>query len=305
MKTINIYYPWPKCPSISISGGICALNCEHCNKIYIKHMVSAKSSEKLIKLAIKYENEGAKGLLISGGCDKKGGLLNLEKMLPSIKRIKHETNLIIKLHTGFVDFELAKKIADAGVDIASNEFVGSQETIKQLFHLNLKPQDYVETFVNLQKSGIPFISPHVAVGLHYGKLKGEFNSLDLIKKHINPSTLVIIIFRPTKGSKLGDATPPTHNDIGKVIKYARILFPDKPILLGSLRPRTSDRNDPDHSLRYQIENIALESGIDRMELPSQEIIDTIKMRNIKIKKFETYGVLPEKYEEKVGWEILN
>lgn len=299
MNTIKLYYPWPRCPSISISGNICALNCKHCNKKYIEHMISAKSQEKLLNTAKKFEKKGAVGLLISGGCDKDGKLLNLEKLLPTIKKIKEQTNLIIKLHTGFVDSELAKKIADANVDIASNEVVGSKETIKELFNLNLTPHNYIETFVNLEKSGIPYIAPHIAVGLHYGKLKGEFNALELIKNNINLSTLVIIVFRPTIGTQLENLTPPSPKDIGNVVKYAKKLFPNTQILLGSLRPRSSNRNDPNKKLRYDIEKFALDSGITRMELPSDEIIKTIKDRGYKIKKINAFGVLPEEYENKV------
>lgn len=299
METIKLYYPWPKCPSISISGGICALECHHCNKKYIEHMTPAKTPEELLNTAKKFEKNGAVGLLISGGCDRKGRLLNLEKLLPTIKKIKNETNLIIKLHTGFVDKDLSTKIANANVDIASNEFVGSSDTIKELFNLDLTPEDYVETFINLEKSGIPFIAPHIAVGLHYGGLKGEFNALKLIKNNINPSIIVIIVFRPTIGTKLEKVNAPNPEDIGDVVKYAKKLFPEKPILLGSLRPRSSKRNDPNKELRYNIEKYALDSGITRMELPSTDIISTIKERGIKVKKIETFGVLPVEYEKRI------
>lgn len=302
MKTIKLYYPWPNCPSISISGGVCALNCRHCNKKYIEHMTSAITPDKLLITAKKFEKNCAVGLLISGGCDKQGRLLNLQKLLPTIKKIKEETNLIIKLHTGFVDNELSKKIADANIDIASNEFVGSQKTIKKLFNLDFTPKDYVATFLNLERSGIPFIAPHVCVGLHYGKLKGEFNALDIIKSHINPSTLAIIVFRPTIGTELENVSAPIPEDVSKVVKYAKKLFPKKPILLGSLRPRSSKRNDPNKELRYNIEKFALDSGITRMELPSDEIIETIKKRGFRIKRINAYGVLPEEYEDRVSWE---
>lgn len=267
-------------------------------------MMPATTPEKLIALCTSLQAKGAKGVLISGGCDKSGTLLNIRKFLPAFKQL-HEMGLIIKLHTGFVDEELAAQIAESGVDIASMEFVGDTETIQEIFGLNATPATYVETFQNLQKAGIPFLAPHIAVGLHYSRLKGELNALELMKDNdIIPSTIAIIVFRPTKGTQLENLPAPSPQEVGTVTSHARKLFPDSKIILGAMRPRSSTRNDPNRNIRHDIESAAVKAGVDGIEIPSTRTIKTLQARNYKLKKLESYGVLPVEYEERIGYEWL-
>ncbi|MCK5459417.1 MAG: hypothetical protein KAI20_05960, partial [Thermoplasmatales archaeon] len=135
-KIFRVYHVWPKFPSVSMSGTSCALSCKHCNHTYLNDMQNLTKPEELLESCRRFANEGAVGFLLSGGCDKNGEMLNLRKLLPVIKQIKRETNLIIKLHTGIVDKNLAEDIVDAGVDIASTEVVGSIDTIKEIFDFN-------------------------------------------------------------------------------------------------------------------------------------------------------------------------
>jgi len=303
-KVMRLYYVWPKFPSISISGSSCALDCLHCDKVYLKHMQPATSPEKLIRLTANLKSRDAQGLLISGGCDKNGTLMNIRQFLPALKRI-HEMELIIKLHTGFVDPNLAEQIVATGTDIASMEFVGDAETINEIFGIDATPQTYLETFTNLKDAGMPHITPHIAVGLHYGKLKGELAALELMKKgEINPSTIAIIVFRPTKGTKLEDLKAPEPHDVGTVVSRARKLFPNTKLILGAMRPRSSMRNDPNKNIRYEIESAAVEAGVDGIEIPSTRIIKTLQDKKYKLKKIEAYGVLPIEYEERIGFEWL-
>lgn len=303
-KEMRLYYVWPKFPSISISGGTCALDCLHCDKVYLKHMQPATTPDKLVELGKDLKSKGAQGLLISGGCDKNGTLMNIRTFLPALKQI-HEMGLVIKLHTGFVDTELANRIVATGTDIASMEFVGEAETINEIFGINATPQTYLDTFTNLRDAGIPHIAPHIAVGLHYGKLKGELTALELMKNaEINPSSIAIIVFRPTKGTKLENLKAPEPHDVGTVVAHARKLFPETKLILGAMRPRSSMRNDPNKNIRYEIESAAVEAGIDGIEIPSPRIIKTLQAEKYKLKRIEAYGVLPIEYEERIGYEWL-
>lgn len=301
-KIMRTYYVWPTFPSVSITGTKCALNCLHCGRKYLSHMQAAETPDKFIELCLREREKGARGVLISGGCDKKGRMLNLDKFLPAIKDVKEKTDLIIKLHTGFVDADLARRIVEAGVDVASMEFVGADESIHDIFGLDARISDYVDTFVNLKDAGMQHIAPHIAVGLHFGKLKGEARALELLKESkIAPSTLVIIVFRPTKGTALADLPAPSPEDVGTVVKRAKTLFPNAPLVLGSLRPRSSGRNDPDKEARYGIERAAIDNGITGIEIPSLAAIEYLKERGYRIKRINAYGVLPIEYEDKVEW----
>lgn len=296
-KVFRAYNVWPDFPSISMSGEACALNCLHCGKIYLNDMVPATTPKMLEEVCAQLKSEGARGVLLSGGCDKQGKMLNLEKLLPTIRKV-HDMDLIIKLHTGFVDEKLARRIADAGVDIASMEMVGNAKTVKKIFGLDATAEDYLQTFKNLWDAGIPHICPHICVGLHEGKLKGEITALELLKTEIVPSTIAIIVLRPTKGTKLENIRPPTGEDVEKVVTHARRLFPKTKIILGALRPRGSELKGR-IAERVDIEIGALEGGIDGAEVPSKEMLADVVSRGFEIRKIQAYGVLPIEYEDRV------
>ncbi len=287
-KVFRSYHVWPKFPSISMSGNYCELSCKHCNHTYLNDMISITNPKQLIEKCKQFASNGCVGFLLSGGCNKNGEMLNLKKLLPAIRQIKRDTNLIIKLHAGFVDKPLAEDIVDAGVDIASVEVVGSNESIQEIFNFNATTDSYVSTLQNLESAGIPHIVPHVCIGLQKGELMGEFNALKIIKESCNPSLLVMIIFRPTKGTVLENCNIPLTSDIASVVKSAKDVFPNKDLSLGCIRPR----------LRYreEIELTALENGVTRMEIPSKKTIETAKQMGYKIKTINACCALPEELE---------
>jgi len=297
MKLFRAYNVWPDFPSISLSGEVCGLDCQHCGKVYLKDMEPVKTPEELIKVCQALKSKGARGVLLSGGCDTQGGLLGLKKYMPAIRQI-HDSGLIIKLHTGFVDRELAESITSAGVDIASQEMVGDSGTIKKIFDIEATPEDYLATFQHLQNAGIPHICPHICVGLDEGQLKGEINALEMLAENINISTLAIIVLRPTKGTKFAGIAPPSGNDVEKVVAHARKLFPDTKIILGALRPRGSEEKGG-KAERVDIELGALRGGIDGAEVPSQEMQDAVNSMGYSVKKVQAFGVLPVDYENRV------
>ena len=288
VKIFRSYYVWPKFPSISMSGNYCLLQCKHCNHTYLNDMQSLTKPEKFLETCRQLADDGIVGFLLSGGCNKKGEMLNLRKILPVVKQVKKETNLIIKLHTGFVDKALAEDIVSAGVDIASVEVVGSDETIKKIFNFNATTKFYMNTLQNLESAGMPYIVPHICIGLHFGKLNGEFNALKIIKESCIPSLLVIIIFRPTKGTVLENCKIPYSNDISVVVKKVKEMFPDKDLSLGCIRPRLEHREE--------IELTALQAGVNRMEIPSKNTLKSAKKMGYTIKTLHACCALPEALE---------
>jgi uncharacterized radical SAM superfamily protein len=300
-KIFRTYYVWPRFPSVSISGSACALSCLHCNKEYLKFMAPATTPAALVHFAESLvENKSGEGLLVSGGCDADGRMLNLPRFLPALAKL-HKMGIIVKLHTGLVDEKLARDIVEAGIDIASMEFVGSRQSAKEIFGLDAGPEDYAETFAHLRDAGVPHIAPHVAVGLHGGELLGELNAIDWLKKTVMPSTIALIAFRPTKGTKLEACKPPSPEAMGRVASHARKLFPDTKIILGALRPRGTGA-EAGKSAREGLEMAALRGGISGVEVPSNNMLAEIRSMGYKIKRIEAYGVLPEEYEGRVKWK---
>ena len=295
-RIMRAYNIWPSFPSVSISGRACALNCRHCNGVYLGFMEGYTEPKEFLMAARAHMEKGAKGFLISGGCDREGKMLNLPEFLPAIKEL-HDIGAVIKLHTGFADEKLAAEIADS-VDIASMEAVGDDNTIREIFHLDCGVQRYEETFRNLKKAGVKYIAPHIAAGLHYGELKGEFRALEYLRD-IRPSTISIIVFSPTRGTEMENTPAPSPETVKSVVKKARELFPETHIILGALRPR-GPSTGVNNEQRVAIEIAALDGGITGIEMPGSAFLRETKRRGMKIKHVEAYGVLPTDYESRVS-----
>jgi len=289
-KIFRSYYVWPKFPSISMSGDSCALHCKHCNHTYLNDMQSLTKPEKFLETCRQLADNGIVGFLLSGGCNKNGEMLNLRKLLPVVKQVKKETNLIVKLHTGFVDKSLAENIVSAGIDIASVEVVGSDETIKEIFDFNATTKSYMSTLQNLESAGMPYIVPHICIGLHYGEMNGEFKALKIIKESCNPSLLVMIVFRPTRGTVLENCKIPSISDISTVVKKAKEMFPYNDISLGCIRPRAR--------YREEIELAALQAGVTRMEIPSKNTLKAAEDMGYTIRTINACCALPEELEDR-------
>lgn len=274
---LKTYYPSPSFPPISISGDKCLLKCRHCNGVYLKNMIPAETPMSLVKACRKLNENNGVGFLLSGGYDKNGKLLNLERMLPAIKKIKKETKLIINIHTGFMDKDIADNL---DVDSASLE-IPSNNTIKNVFRLDKTTDDYVETYYNLKNAGID-VTPHVCV--YSGD---EHKLLEGIEK---PSVIVVIVFTPTKNTPMQNEKNPGPKMVGNVIRNIKKMFPETEISLGCMRPRKT-------IIREEIEIEAFDSGVSRIEIPSKKTISYAKEKGYEIKKFDACCALPERFEE--------
>jgi uncharacterized radical SAM superfamily protein len=248
-------------PSISITGSSCALKCEHCNGKVLDTMVSAMTSEGLFDLCARLEKNGAVGCLISGGCLPDGSV-PLGKFIDAIAKIKKELNLTVIVHTGVIDFSTAKRLKAAGVDAALIDVIGSDETIRQVYHLNISVADYERSLSAFCDSGIPFV-PHVLVGLHYGELKGELEALKMVSKY-SPSAVITIAFMPIRGTPMQNVSPPESEDIAKILVSARLLMPETPLVLGCMRPKGEHRKRTDM--------LAVRAGVDAIAFPVEEAI---------------------------------
>jgi uncharacterized radical SAM superfamily protein len=258
-------------PSISITGTSCTLLCKHCNAQILKTMISATTPQRLIDVCRRLSEQGSKGCLISGGCLPDGSL-PLEKFLDSIAQIKKEYDLTIAIHTGIITQKVANGLKEAGVDSVLIDIIGSDDTIKEIYKLNITVKNYEASLKALHDSEINFV-PHVIVGLHYGKLKGELTALDMISQY-NPRALVIIALTPLRNTLLRGINPPPPKDIAKILSTARIMFPDIPLALGCMRPTGKHRTETD--------KLALAAGVNAIAFPDEIIIEYAKVSGLKI-----------------------
>ncbi len=248
-------------PSISITGSACSLKCKHCAGIVLNTMHPASSPEKLKELCRSLKNEGAIGCLISGGCLSDGSV-PLERFVDAIAEIKRELGLTVVVHTGVVNRRIAVQLKKAAVDAVLIDVIGSDETIKEIYNLDASVKDYEKSLQALSEARIPMV-PHVLVGLHYGKLKGELDALKIIAKH-KPSAVIIIAFMPIHGTAMENVVPPPPLTVGKIILAARLMIPSTPLVLGCMRPKGEHRAKTDM--------LAVRAGVNAIAFPSEKAI---------------------------------
>lgn len=258
-------------PSISITGSSCALKCEHCKGKVLDTMVPATTAKELYNLCAHLAKNGAVGCLISGGCLPDGSV-PLSKFMDDIARIKKELNLTVIVHTGVIDFSTAKQLKTAGIDAALIDIIGSNETIREVYHLDVSVADYERSLKVFHQSGIPFV-PHVLVGLHYGKLKGELEALKMIAKY-SPSAVISIAFMPIHGTPMQNVNPPFPEDIAKILVSARLLMFETPLVLGCMRPKGEHRRRTDL--------LAVKAGVDAIAFPVEEAIHLAETMKLEI-----------------------
>ncbi len=208
---------------------------------------------------------------MSGGCLPDGSV-PLKQFISTIEKIKRELGLTVFVHTGIIDAATATALKTAEVDAALIDIIGSDETIRKVYNLNVTVKDYAKSLKALHVAGLNFV-PHVIVGLHDGKLKGEFHALKMILS-AEPSAIVVIAFMPIHGTVMAEVKPPQPADIAKVTATARLMFPKTPLVLGCVRPKGKHRAKTDI--------LALKAGANAIAFPSEETI---------------------KYAEKQGWEL--
>jgi len=264
MRYEKPFYHSPSCAfqSISITGNKCGLGCKHCGGRVLRTMIPATTPDELLSVCRRLAAQGCKGCLISGGCLVDGSM-PLEEFVPMISRIKHELGFKVIVHTGVIRKEIAEELAKARVDMALIDILGSNETIAEVYRLNVTTTDYDSSLTALETSGIPFV-PHVIVGLHYGRLLGEFDALRMISKH-NPSGLVVIALIPLRRTPMEGIDPPKPDDIARVLAEARLKLPKTPVALGCMRPSGKHRVDTDM--------LAVEAGVNAIAFPEDKAVE--------------------------------
>jgi len=257
-------------PTISVTGSSCALNCKHCGGKVLETMHSADTPEKLLRLCAELKRNGAKGILVSGGCLPDGSV-PLEKFIPVLAKIKNDMDITTFVHTGTLDFETAYQLKKAKIDAALIDIVGSDDTISEIYNLTLTTKDYAESLKALQQAGLNFV-PHVITGLHHGKLKGELKALEMVAQY-RPAAIVIISFMPIYGTAMAKTKPPAPTEIARTTATARAMFPNTPLVLGCMRPK---------KCRTETEVLAMNAGVDAMVFPSEEAIRYAEREGYKV-----------------------
>jgi uncharacterized radical SAM superfamily protein len=247
--------------SVSVTGMACGLHCEHCKTQALRKMIDLPASGKsLYDLSFGLALGGTRGILVSGGSDRRGKV-PLVPHIPSLIRIRRELGLSVHIHPGLPDVMTCDALAEVGADAVMLDVIGDELTIREVYHLDATPAQYESAMKHLERNGVPTV-PHIVIGHYFGNMRGEWNALAMVRRH-NPKALVLVILTPWAGRPGGEVKSPDAGEIGEFFHAARSAFPETPVILGCARPLGP--------LRLKIDRLAVQAGLDGIAFPADGI----------------------------------
>src|SRR6516165_6952807 len=222
-------------PAFSITGGACALNCDHCQAKILEPMIAATSPAELErKVRDLIVLKDLRGFLLSGGSNRRNEV-PYERYYPTIERLKREfPYLRIAAHSALLDERRARRMEAAGIDVAMTDVIGAQETIRDVYHLDRLVADFEATLAALTATTMEVV-PHIVIGLHYGRLLGEENALDIVARY-PVAALVLVVVTPIYAAADKPFATVSTDDVAKVFVAARQRIRHAPVQLGCIRP---------------------------------------------------------------------
>ena len=275
----RIYEPGPSLESgpcgttsLSITGPKCRLLCKHCGASLLRNMKAAVTPEALLQEAQRVFERGGRSILVSGGAEEDGGV-PLVPFLSTLKKIRSQWGLQVLVHTGLVSSETADGLAEAGIQAALLDIIGHEDTIRQVYHLRASVEDYEESLRRLTERAIP-TAPHVIMGLHFGRMKGEIQALEIIRRY-PVKALVLVGLRPLPHTAMAGVRPPDPETLGDFFVRARKMFPQTPVVLGCERPLGRHRQQTDIQ--------AVTAGLDGIAFPSEQALNRAREQGLEIR----------------------
>ena len=265
-----------KFSAVSITGTQCALHCEHCKGKLLESMIGAEDPETFFQVADRLRFNGAQGILVSGGANLNGEV-PLKKFIPSIRELKEKTpQFKVIVHTGLIRREIAKELKDAGIDQILFDVIGDDDTIREVYHLNKRVEDYEETLWMLKEVGHR-LAPHIIIGHHFGEIRGEWRALEMVTR-VGVETIVLVVFKTLLPSGKNRFKVPKPEETSRISAIARILNPHIPLRMGCIRPA--------HPWKGAMEKGFLLSGVNTIAYPLQGTIDYAKKIGLETKFIE-------------------
>ena len=266
-------------PALSITGPRCDLRCDHCQGKLLESMIPADDPDALFEKCLALERTGCCGVLISGGCDR-DGCLPWEPFLPAMRAVKEKTRLFISVHAGFIRENDAAGLKQAGVDQALVDVIGDDETLQRVYHVPFGVERIAAGLEALQTAGVPIV-PHIVCGIDYGRMRGEQKALDIVAP-FKVEQVVVLSLMGIPATPVQRVDPPRAEAVAELIALARFKLPETLISLGCARPRGSRR----------LEVLAVDAGVNRMALPSDEAVERARSYGLDIRYQKTCCSVP-------------
>lgn len=222
-------------PAFSITGGACALNCDHCQAKILEPMIAATTPDELDrKVRDLILLKDLRGFLLSGGSNRRNEV-PYDRFYPTIERLKRDfPHLRIAVHSALLDERRARSMEAAGVDVAMLDVIGSEQTICEVYHLDRPVADFEATLAALSGTKMQVV-PHIVIGLHYGRLLGEATALDIVSRH-PVAALILVVVTPIYAPPDRPFATISTDDVAKVLVAARQRISHAPVQLGCIRP---------------------------------------------------------------------
>ncbi len=246
-------------PAFSITAAACGLNCDHCQKKILEPMIPATNPEMLdTKVRQLVETQSLNGFLLSGGSNKRNEI-NYMRYLPVVEQLKRDyPDMRIAVHSALMKEDQAKAMESAGVDTVMMDVIGANETIEEVYKLKRPVEDFEETLAALCATSME-VTPHIVVGLHYGRILGEANALDMVSRY--PVTALVLVVIMPFYAKPGTFETPATRDVGEIFYEARERLPEQQVLLGCARPPGMHKRVTDA--------YAIMAGLDGIAFPAE------------------------------------
>ncbi len=249
-------------PSFSITGGACGLNCDHCRAEILKPMLAATSPAMLDqKVRHLIATQDLQGFLLSGGSNRRNEI-PYERYYPVVEGLKRDFPFLsIAIHTALTDEAGARAMEAAGVDTAMMDVIGAEETIRDVYHLDRPVEDFEATLAALTATSMR-VSPHIVVGLHYGRVLGEANALDIVSRY-PVEALVLVVVMPFYAAP-GLFNVPDPAEVGRIFGEARRRLHERQVLLGCARPPGLHKR--------AVDAYAVMAGLDGIAFPADGVV---------------------------------
>jgi uncharacterized radical SAM superfamily protein len=250
-------------PAVSVTGGDCKLACDHCQAKILDLMIPARTPQALWRVVNEQVERGARGMLLSGGSNHRNEV-EYDPFYPVLRRIKNSfPEFRLALHTALVDAEIARRMEAAGVDVAMMDVIGAQDTVTQVYHLKRPVADFERSLECLVATTMKVV-PHIVIGLHYGRLLGEWQALEIVARH-RPDALVLVVAMPFYAPTHRPFIVPDPLEVGRFFRDARRELPHTPILLGCARPAGL--------AKAQIDAYAVLAGLNGIAHPAEGMVE--------------------------------
>ena len=239
-------------------------------------MPSVPAGGGLYALCERLAAAGTRGVLVSGGCDSQGRV-PLSAFGEELRRVKERLPLQVIVHTGLVDEATAEALATAGVDGALIDIIGSEETIRRVYHLDATVDAFDRSLALLEEKGIPVL-PHIVLGLHYGRFLGEARALEIVASH-HVAGLILVVLMPLVGTAMADVRPPEVDQLVGFLDKARRRLPTTPVLLGCARPGGE--------AKIALDRAAIDAGLNGIAFPAEGMVAYARERGLKVQFHES------------------